>query len=188
MYNVFGCDHMRIISGKYKGKVLEGFDIDGTRPTMDRVKESMFAMIQNHLKDCICLDLFAGSGNLGLEALSEGARKCYFVDCNPIAIRTIRKNGEACKALNDMEIVHKTYREALLSFQKEQLKFNLVFLDPPYQENLISTVFAMLKELDLLEKDALIVCEFEHENLSDSIFHLWKERKYGSKKVFIYRV
>lgn len=183
----FGCGRMRIISGKYKGKVLEGFNIDGTRPTMDRVKESMFAMIQNHMQDAICLDLFAGSGNLGLEALSEGAKKCFFVDYNPIAIRTIRKNGEVCKALNDMEIVHKSYQEALLFFRREQLKFDLVFLDPPYQENLISTVFTMLKEFDLLKKDALIVCEFEHENLSDSTFSLWKERKYGSKKVFIYR-
>ena len=187
MYNDSGCDHMKIISGKYKGKVLKGFDIDGTRPTMDRVKESMFAMIQNHLQDSVCLDLFAGSGNLGLEALSEGAKKCYFVDYNPKAIRTIRKNGEVCNALDHMEIIHKSYQDALLFFQRENVKFDIVFLDPPYQANLISKVFTMLKKLDLLKKDALIVCEFEHEELS-SIFPLWKERKYGSKKVYIYRV
>ena len=67
---------MRIISGKYKKINLEGFTINGTRPTMDRVKESMFAMIQNHIKDTIVLDLFAGSGALGIEALSMGAKKC----------------------------------------------------------------------------------------------------------------
>ena len=68
---------MRIISGKYKGRVLAGFDIDGTRPTMDRVKESLFAIIQKYLKDSIVLDLFAGSGSLGIEALSNGSKKCF---------------------------------------------------------------------------------------------------------------
>ena len=83
---------VRVISGKYKGRILEGFNINGTRPTMDRVKESMFAMIQNNLKDKVVLDLFAGSGSLGIEALSNGAKLCYFVDNNKIAINTIKKN------------------------------------------------------------------------------------------------
>ena len=75
---------MRVISGKYKGKNLIGFDIDGTRPTMDRVKESLFASIQDYVSDSIVLDLFAGSGNLGIEAISNGASYCYFVDNNQI--------------------------------------------------------------------------------------------------------
>ena len=82
---------VRIISGKYRGKKLQGFDIDGTRPTMDRVKESLFAMIQTELEDSKCLDLFAGSGALGLEALSMGAKSCDFIDHNQIAIKTIKK-------------------------------------------------------------------------------------------------
>ena len=73
---------MRIISGKYKGKKLEGYDIEGTRPTQDRVKESLFAMIQNDLRNATILDLFAGSGNLGIEALSNGAESAYFIDIN----------------------------------------------------------------------------------------------------------
>ena len=83
---------MRVISGKYKGRLLDGFNINGTRPTMDRVKESMFAMIQNYIKDKVVLDLFAGSGSLGIEALSNGAKICYFVDNNKIAIDIIKKN------------------------------------------------------------------------------------------------
>ena len=78
---------MRIISGKYKGKKLKGFDIDGTRPTMDRVKESLFGIIQNYIYDSMVLDLFAGSGALGLEAISNGAKKVIFVD-NNIKART----------------------------------------------------------------------------------------------------
>ena len=73
---------MRVISGKYKGRNIMGFNVMGTRPTMDRVKESMFGMIQNNIKGSICLDLFAGSGSLGIEALSNGAQECYFIEKN----------------------------------------------------------------------------------------------------------
>src|SRR5574344_774599 len=83
---------MRVISGKYKGKYLKGFDIDGTRPTMDRVKESLFGIIQNNIYDSICLDLFAGSGSLGIEALSNGAKKCYFNDSNNEMIKILKLN------------------------------------------------------------------------------------------------
>ena len=83
---------MKIISGKYKGRNIEGFDIVGTRPTMDRVKESLFATIQNYIDESIVLDLFSGSGNLGLEALSEGAKYAYLVDYNHKAVKTINKN------------------------------------------------------------------------------------------------
>ena len=81
---------MKIISGKYKGRNLQGFDIIGTRPTMDRVKESLFAMIQTWLNDAVVLDLFAGSGNLGIEALSQGAKYAYLVDKNRKAYRVIQ--------------------------------------------------------------------------------------------------
>ena len=90
-YNVFG-DIMRVISGKYKGKNFEGFNINGTRPTMDRVKESLFGTIQNYLKDSIALDLFAGSGSLGIEALSNGAKTCYFVDNGREIKKILQKN------------------------------------------------------------------------------------------------
>ena len=81
---------MRVISGKYKGKILIGFDIDGTRPTMDRVKESVFAIIQNNIKNSVVLDLFAGSGSLGIESLSNGASECYFVDNNTSLINMLK--------------------------------------------------------------------------------------------------
>ena len=84
---------MRVISGKYKGKNLIGFNIDGTRPTMDRVKESLFGIIQNYIKDSIVLDLFAGSGSLGIEALSNGASSCYFFDNNIELVNIIKKKG-----------------------------------------------------------------------------------------------
>ena len=84
---------MRIISGKYKGRKVDGYNIDGTRPTMDRVKESLIAMIQRNLDNSICLDLFAGSGSVGFEMISNGAKACYFVDNNYKVIETLKKNG-----------------------------------------------------------------------------------------------
>ena len=83
---------MKVISGIYKGRNILGYDIDGTRPTMERVKESVFAMIQNYLPDSIVLDLFSGSGNLAIEALSQGAREAYAIDSNFVAYKTINKN------------------------------------------------------------------------------------------------
>ena len=83
---------MRVISGLYKGRNIDGFDIDGTRPTQDRVKESLFGSIQDYIEDSVVLDLFSGSGNLGIEALSNGAKECYFVDNNKEAIKVINSN------------------------------------------------------------------------------------------------
>ena len=83
---------MKVISGKYKGRNIKGYDINGTRPTMDRVKESLFAMIQDYLEDSIVLDLFSGSGNLGIEALSNNAKESYLVDNNRKAVKIINQN------------------------------------------------------------------------------------------------
>ena len=101
---------MRVISGLYKGRNLKGFDIDGTRPTMDRVKESIFSSIQNYLDEAICLDLFSGSGNLGIEALSNGADTCYFVDINKKAINTIKENIDSLNITNHV-VMNSDYKD-----------------------------------------------------------------------------
>ena len=111
---------MRVISGKYKGISIDGFNIDGTRPTMDRVKESMFAMIQNKLKNSVCLDLFAGSGSLGIEALSNGAKYCYFVDNNIEVINILKNNLNRIKDKN-YSVINKHYKQALKKFKEENL-------------------------------------------------------------------
>ena len=135
---------MRIISGKYKGLVLEGFTIDGTRPTMDRVKESLFAMLNTNIEDSICLDLFAGSGNLGLEALSNGAKEVYFIDHNKIAIKTILKNLEKAKINHPEWVLKMDFLEALNYFHKQNKKFDIIFLDPPYKEDYINKTLKIL--------------------------------------------
>lgn len=171
---------MRVISGKYKGKVLKGFDIDGTRPTMDRVKESLFAIIQNDIKDAVCLDLFAGSGSLGIEALSNGAKKCYFVDNGKYILNILKHN---LKDMDSSIIIEKHYHQALKSFNE---KFDIIFLDPPYKDNLIGKAIKDIIEYDLLNDNGLIICEYETEEFTCNL-NIIKENKYGSKKIRIYR-
>ena len=173
---------MRVISGKYKGKKIDGFDINGTRPTMDRVKESMFAMIQNYLKEATILDLFAGSGALGIEALSNGSKECYFVDNNKIAIEIINKNT---KEINNAIILKKDCFEALEYFKNNHITFDIILLDPPYYKNLLNKVLDKIYEYELLNKDGIIVCEYEEE--ISCYYFLIKEKKYGFKKINIYK-
>lgn len=171
---------MRVISGKYKGKKIDGFDIDGTRPTMDRVKESLFGMIQNNLKDSTCLDLFAGSGALGIEALSNGAKKCYFVDNGKVVSKILENN------IKDIEnsIFIKSDYDLFLDNTKE--KFDIIFLDPPYKLKLISKAISKILKNNLLNQNGLIICEYETEEIKCDL-EVIKEKKYGSKKIKIYK-
>lgn len=178
---------MRIISGKYKGRIINGMDIVGTRPTMDRVKESMFAMIQNNISDSICLDLFAGSGSLGIEAISNGSKKCYFVDNNKIAITTIKDNIKRLNISEDYQILNMDYIKALQYFNKNNIKFDLIFLDPPYKLNLINNILNLISDLNLLNDNGQVVCEYENELIDNNRLKLIKERSYGSKKIKIYK-
>ncbi len=175
---------MKIIQGKYKGIVLKGFDIDGTRPTMDRVKESLFAMIQNNIKDKNTLDLFAGSGNLGIEALSMGAKSVYFVDKNPIAIKTIKENLNKIKI--ESQVLKNDYKDALKAFENKT-KFDLIFLDPPYKTNYIEESLKLIERYDLLNKDGLVVCESDDVNKIkySNYYQEYKNRKYSEKIVVI---
>ncbi len=174
---------MRVISGKYKGKKIEGFHTLGTRPTMDRVKESLFAMIQGNLKDTTVLDLFAGSGSLGIEALSNGAKECYFIDHGREIGKILKQNLEGIEGSHFLSL---DYREAINHLKREGKTFDIVFLDPPYQENLITPTLHDLPEI--LKENSLLICEYETEEMKvPSCYQLWKEKQYGEKKVSIYK-
>lgn len=175
---------MRVISGKYKNKQLIGFDINGTRPTMDRVKESLFGMIQAYLKDSVVLDLFAGSGSLGIEALSNGSSTCYFVDNNIKLIELINKN--LTNVTEKSYVLKKDYIEALKYFEFNNIKFDVIFLDPPYSMNLINTCIKLIEEYDLLNSNGIIICEYEFEEFTCN-YRIIKEKKYGSKNIRIYK-
>lgn len=178
---------MKIISGKYKGRILKGFDIKGTRPTMDRVKESVFGMIQDYIKESVVLDLYAGSGNLSIEAISNGASKAYLVDNNKVAINVIKTNLETLN-IQDAIVIKKDAKEALKCLIKDNLSFDVIFLDPPYNTTeLENTLKTINSNLSLLNNNAIIVCETQL-NIDYSIYnnlYIYKERQYGSKKVII---
>ena len=175
---------MRIISGKYKGKKILGDNIDGTRPTMDRVKESLFGTIQNKINDSICLDLFAGSGSLGIEALSNGAQKCYFVDKNKIVIDVLKKNTNN---VDNALLIYSDYISALKNFKENNIKFDIIFLDPPYNTDYIDRSINLITKYDLLNEDGIIVCESNDVNKITvlSNYQVLKSKKYGEKMVII---
>ena len=127
---------MRIIAGKYKAKRLNSPKTDLTRPTLDRVKEALFNIIQFQVQDAVVLDLFAGTGALGIEALSRGAKEAIFCDKVPEAVKVIKQNVINTNNLDKAIIINKDYKNALENVSKQNKKFDIIFLDPPYKTNL----------------------------------------------------
>ena len=181
---------MKVISGFLKGRIIKGYNIAGTRPTMDRVKESIFSMIQDKIENSRVLDLFAGSGNYGIEAISRNASFVYFNDWNKECIKAIKSNLENFNILSKAYISCLDYREYLKKINKENLKFNLIFLDPPYKMTNLEDILKEILKLNILEINGLIVCEYLEANLETNYFNLIriKERIYGDKKVYIYEL
>lgn len=177
---------MKIISGKYKGRKLEGHDLNGTRPTMERVKESLFAIIQNSIEDSVVLDLFSGSGNLGIEALSEGAKFAYLVDYNKKATNIINNNIKNI-GITDCEVLNLDYKKALEYLNNQNKKLDLIFLDPPYATNYIEESLNLIEKYNLLNENGLIICESDNLDriVYPSSFRAIKDRKYGDKWVVI---
>lgn len=175
---------MKIISGIYKGRTLQGFDIEGTRPTMDRVKESLFAMLQNNIRDSVVLDLFSGSGNLGIESLSEGAKKAYLVDSNHKAITTIKKNIDLLKVEN-VKVLEMDYLKAIKELSS--ISFDIIFLDPPYKTDYIEKSLEKIEEFNLLKDDGIIVCESDSLDriIFSKTYKSIKEKKYGDKYIVL---
>ena len=173
---------MKIISGKYKGRVIKGFDVEGTRPTMDRVRESLMATLKPYLTNKTILDLFAGTGSLGLEAISNGASKAIFVDKNPQCINNIKNIIKDINIDEDIILINKDYKEALTKIEK----VDIIFLDPPYHEGILNKAIKLIEEMDILNKNGLIVAEYEEEKPICN-YNLIKEKKYGDKHINIYQ-
>ena len=170
-------DHVAVA----RGKKLKGFEVDGTRPTMDRVKESLFGMIQSYVGDSRVLDLFAGSGALGLEAISNGAREAYLVDNNIEAIKVIRDNIKNMD--DDIKVIKSDYKKFL---KETDEKFDIIFLDPPYRKGLMGKALRVIEERDLLNEGGLVVCEYEYDDFKTNL-DLFKEKSYGFKKIKIFK-
>ena len=180
---------MRIVSGTRRGKKLNTLAGENTRPTLERVKQAFFNAIQFEISDRIVLDLFAGSGQLGLEALSRGAKYCFFNDMSKQACDVIRKNIDLCDFSELSQLTCKTYIECVKIIKSKGLKVSLIFLDPPYGKNLVNESLAELKKNDLLSNDAIIVCESSaDEQICIDSFYLHKEYKYSEIKITILKM
>lgn len=181
---------MKVISGILKGRNIEGYNIDGTRPTMDRVKESLFATIQNKLKDSVVLDLFAGSGQLGIEAISNGAKLCYFIDNNKEVIKALNKNISNLNIKSNSKVILSDWKKSLNEFANQNLKFDLIFVDPPYDYNVYEKILDKVSNLNLLNENGLIILEHSNLKFKDTYNNLtlYKEKKYGNKSVNIYKI
>lgn len=183
--NFFSEDFVRVISGSARGLKLSSPEGINTRPTLDRVKEALFSMLQTYLIDAVVLDLFSGSGALGLECLSRGAKKAVFVDNSQEAILCINSNLSSAK-LADKSLVFKSDFCDYLENCNE--KFDLIFLDPPYSKNFYKTALDLICQKKLLNDDGLIILEWDSQigfQNEISAFEVYKEKHYGRANITV---
>ena len=178
---------MRVITGKARGVQLKTPDGLTTRPTTDRVKEALFSIIQFEIPTARVLDLFGGTGQLGIEALSRGAKSAVFVDAGEPACRLIKENLRRTKLEKDAKVIRSDYLDYLKRCRE---KFDIVFLDPPYAEVFLENALKCITEIDILETGGIIVAErpvgkelpWDFEGFTRS-----KDYKYGKTLLTIYR-
>ncbi len=176
---------MRIIAGKFKGKKLSSFELNSTRPTSDMVRESLFNILYS-VDNKTFLDLFSGTGAVGLEAISRGAKKVVFVDSNKTAINLIAKNVKSCGAIN-AEILFLDYLKALQKLNAQNEQFDVVFLDPPYMSDYSENSLEYLKNSSLINEKSVIIWEHDKTKLNKEIngFEVINQKRYGSKYLTI---
>lgn len=179
---------MRIIAGDYKGRRLHTPLDDRIRPTTDKVKEAVFSILNSHMSlyDKMVLDLFAGTGNLGLEALSRGARHCWFGDNSRDSLRLLKENIAYCRAVDKATVMAGDFRKVLANVKT---KMDVIFLDPPYNKGILTQCFPAIQEYGVLAEGGIIIAEHRREEtLPDRMgnFEKIKERKYGTVVISIY--
>ncbi len=179
---------MRIISGSARGTRLATLPGESTRPTLDRVKEPLFSIIQSKILDACVLDLFAGSGALGLETLSRGAKIAILCDNNIEAVKIINQNVEKTKMKDKTVVIKNSYLKCLETLKNKNMKFDLIFLDPPYKTNFAIDALERILTLDLISEDGIIIIETDDEereikNIEPIDINIYDIRKYGRVKL-----
>lgn len=179
---------MRVISGSARGRKLGKLEGTETRPTADRVKVGLFNAIQFDVPGTVVLDLFAGTGQLGIECLSRGAERAVFVDNRKEAIDLIRKNLNMTRFQDRSQVIQMDSMSWLSSCRQ---RFDLIFLDPPYDSGLLEASLERIMEIDILSKDGIIICESRVDTtLPQQILEKGKakEYRYGHTKVTTIRM
>lgn len=174
---------MRVISGKARGTVLYALDGLHTRPTTDRVKEAMFSIINFYIESGVVLDLFSGSGALGIESISRGAKRCFFIENDKDALKIIKKNILKTNFSDFAEIVFSDYEKFLKSTSET---FDIILLDPPYNKKMCDRAMSLIFERNLLNKNGIIICETEYPEIIETEFIKKKDYKYGHTKLTVF--
>lgn len=183
---------MRIIGGKARGTKLYTLEGDNTRPTLDRVKESLFNIIQRDIPESIFLDLFSGSGAIGLEAVSRGAKKAILCDKSKEAINIIKKNIEKTHLENQIELYQLPF-EKLLNDKIEE-KIDIIYIDPPYKTDFVYNAIKIILDKNLIKEDSIIIIETDEEEriikqIEKLNIEIVNQRKYGrAHLIFIKKV
>ncbi|MCR5825485.1 MAG: 16S rRNA (guanine(966)-N(2))-methyltransferase RsmD [Oscillospiraceae bacterium] len=178
---------MRVITGTARGRRLAELKGQETRPTTGKVKEAIFSALQFELEGRRVLDLFAGTGQMGIEALSRGAKSCLFVDRRQEACRLVRENLAACALAERAQVV---CGDALSCLDGMQTRFDLIFLDPPYADDTLERALARIVRFDISAPYGIIVAECPTEKTLPPLeapYRLSREYRYGKIKVTVYR-
>lgn len=176
---------MRVITGTARGRVLKELEGLETRPTTGKVKESMFSIIQFDIEGRRVLDLFAGTGQLGIEALSRGAAECMLVDRRADAVKLIRENVALCK----LEDRAKIRQGEALPYLRSGEKFDIVFLDPPYASGLLAQALTDIAAFDICRAHGIIIAESAADTVLPAMpspYALYREYRYGKIKLTVY--
>jgi len=176
---------MRVITGSARGRRLKELEGMETRPTTDKVKESLFSIIQFDIEGRRVLDLFAGTGQLGIEALSRGAAECVFVDRRQDAVELIRENVKLC----GLEDAARIKKGDALAYLKSGEKFDLIFLDPPYATDLLDQALEQIARFDICRGHGIIVAESPADHTLPPVeppYSLYREYRYGKIKLTVY--
>lgn len=181
---------MRIVAGKFRSRSIEAVKGNNTRPTLDKVKEAVYSMIGPYFDGGCMLDLFAGSGNMGLEALSRGFDEVIFVDKDYGAVSTIAKNCKSLDVGEHIKIWKMDYKTALKQCSDQSLKFDLIYLDPPYAKQKIDEILHFINEHELLNEQGRVIAESLKEDEFSSGYgniRKIKESCYGITRITIYK-
>ena len=176
---------MRVITGSARGRVLKELQGMETRPTTGKVKESLFSIIQFDIEGRRVLDLFAGTGQLGIEALSRGAAECVFIDRRPDAVRLIQENLALCRLADRARV----RQGDALPYLRSGEKFDLIFLDPPYETELLETAIAHIARHDLLNVHGMMIAEHPVDKALPALsapYRMGRTYRYGKIAVTIY--
>ena len=176
---------MRVISGSARGRRLKELQGMDTRPTTDKVKESLFNIIQFDIAGDV-LDLFAGTGQLGIEALSRGAKSALFVDKRADAVKLVRENLALCHLEENAQVI---CGDSLAALGTQSGRFDIIFLDPPYESGLLEQAMEKIAQFDILSPHGIMVAESPQNQTLPELpapYGLYREYRYGKIKVSIY--